>query len=99
MDFREDVRALPVGQQLRFIRVGLELAHDDQERADIAAGPLEDAVVSISSNAQLDEVAHECSISPGLRETCRDYVWTERANWGTGLAARWNEIISGVTPN
>lgn len=93
-DFEDDVLATwDVGRQLRFLRVSLELAADEEELAYFAAGALEEAVIATRSNAEMDQVAHECSISHLLRRACRDFVWTDSAAWGTNIRSKWDRIV------
>jgi len=92
-EFRQTLLEMDAGRQFRFLRIGLELAQTDEELAIIAAGPLEAAAHGLDSGRDLNDVAHECAISPLLRTTCRDLVSTEGAPWGENTRTRWTEII------
>ncbi len=87
-------KQLTLARQLRFIHVGLELAEDDEETAQIVAGPLQNAVTSISVLSELDEVETELLVSPQLSQACRYLADIEHARWDTDISERWSSIVS-----
>ncbi len=84
---------LATGRRLRFLRAGLEMAVDLNERHRIIHELLGGAVAAIHTDQQLDDVERECTLSPLLRESCRS-VPTHDCRWTNEHAARWNEIVS-----
>lgn len=89
-------KELTIGRQMRFIHVGLELAEDDEETAQIVAGPLQNAVMSISVMSELNEVEIELAVSPQLRQACRYLADFEQARWDSEITERWSSIVNNV---
>lgn len=86
-------KQLTLARQLRFIHVGLELSEDDEETAQIVAGPLQNAVGSISVLSELDEAENELMVSPRLLHACRYLADIEPAPWDAEIIERWSSIV------